>query len=369
MKQIPMVDLLDQYSTIQEDIDTAIANVIKKTAFVGGEYVEKLEKAIALFCESPYAVGLNSGTDALYLGLKSLGVKAGDEVITTPFTFFATAEMIAALGATPVFIDIHPDTFTIDETKIEEKITKKTKVIIPVHLFGQPANMTSINQIAKKHNIAILEDACQAIGSTWKGKKVGNLGNVAAFSFYPSKNLGAWGDGGMITTKSKRMAKEIRLLRNHGSAKKYYNDSIGVSSRLDGIQAAILLAKLKHLDEWNKSRQNVANQYNMRLTNLPSVILPKINKNAVHVFHQYTLRVPAKLRNPLQNHLAKKGIATMIYYPIPLHLLKALRYLGHSKGDFPETEKASKEVLSLPIYPELTTEEIDYICQAIRSYV
>lgn len=363
--KIPILDLKAQYKSIKKEIDEAIGTVIAETAFIGGRHVEELEKNIAAYCGTKYAVALNSGTDALYLALWALGVGEGDEVIVPPFTFFATAEVVAKLGAKPVFVDIDPVTFNINPDHIEAKITKKTKAIIPVHLFGQPAEMDKINALAKKHKLFVVEDACQAIGASYKGKKTGNLGDIGAFSFFPSKNLGAYGDGGIATTNSEDLAAKMKMLRNHGSKVKYYNDEIGVSSRLDGLQAAILNAKLKHLDAWNKARNKVAQTYNKLLQGIDWIQTPNIHPG--HVFHQYTIRVKNGKRDELKKKLADLGIQSMIYYPVPLHLLKAFEYLGLKKGSMPKAEKACGEVLSLPIYPELDTNTIRKISDSIRS--
>lgn len=366
---IVMVDLYAQYKSIKKEIDSAIDNVIKDTAFIGGKYVEKLESDIAKFVGTKYAVSLNSGTDALYLALWAMGIGEGDEVITTPFTFFATAEVIARVGAKPVFVDIDPKTFNIDTGKIEEKITKKTKAIIPVHLYGYPAEMDKIMKIAKKHKLKVIEDACQSIGAKYRAKMTGAIGDIGCFSFFPSKNLGAYGDGGIVTTNDKKLAEKITMLRNHGSKIKYYNDEIGVSSRLDGIQAAILSTKLKHLREWGKERNRVANEYRKLLKDIDWVELPEyeISKATTHVYHQFTIRVKNGKRDQLQKYLADNGIASMIYYPVPLYSLEAFSYLKLDKKDFPESEKAVKEVLSLPIYPELRTPQIAKIAKHINS--
>lgn len=350
MKTVPMVDLYAQYRSIKKDVDQAIKNVIKDSAYVGGKYVEQLEVDIAKYVGSKYAVGLNSGTDALYLSLWALGIGPGDEVITTAFTFFATAEVIARLGAKPVFVDIDPNTFNLDPELITKKITKKTKAIIPVHLFGLPTDMDKINKIAKKHGLYVIEDACQAIGAQYKGKKTGVLGDLGCFSFFPSKNLGAYGDGGIVTTNNKVWADKIRMLRNHGSRVKYYNDEIGVGSRLDGLQAAILSVKLKHLDKWNKARRKVATTYNRLLKNIDWIELcPTSFKDYYHVYHQYTIRVKNGKRDKLKGYLTKYNIGSIIYYPIPLHFLKAFAYLNYKKGSLPVTERAASEVLSLPV--------------------
>lgn len=370
-QKIPMVDIYAQYKSIKKEIDNAIGEVIKNSAYIGGQYVEKFEEDMAKFCETKYALGLNSGTDALYLSLWALGIKEGDEVITTPFTFFATAEVIVRLGAKPIFVDINPDTFNIDENLIEEKITKKTKAIIPVHLFGLPVNMEKIDQIAKKYKLFVIEDACQAIGAKYQGKKVGNLGDIGCFSFFPSKNLNAYGDGGMVTTNNLALAEKIKMLRNHGSKIKYYNDEIGVSSRLDGLQAAILSVKLKHLNKWNKSRQNIANSYNNLLRNIDYIELPKydLDKNSSHVYHQYTLKIKNRKRDELKKYLEDNNISSMVYYPLPIHLLKAMEYIDIKKGSLPVVEKMCSEVLSLPIYAELDKKKIEFIDEKITKFL
>lgn len=348
---------------IEGEIESALRQVFKSGVFVGGPEVEKFERSFAKFCGSKFGISVNSGTDALFLSLKALEIGAGDEVITTPFTFIATAEAIANCGAKPVFVDIEPGTFNIDALQIEKVITKNTKAIMPVHLFGQIANMPEINKIAKKHNLYIIEDACQAVGA-----EAGLPRRNACFSFFPSKNLGAMGDGGMIITNSKKLNDKIRLLKNHGSAsnQKYKNLILGVNSRLDAIQAAVLSVKLKHLNNWNNKRQKVASYYSRNLKDVKEIRLPVISDENKHVFHQYTIR--AQKSDDLKKFLEKNKIPTMIYYPLPLHLQPALNYLGYKKGDFPESEKASKEVLSLPIYPELTPGEQDLIVKKIKEF-
>lgn len=371
------LDLKSQYKSIKKEINLAIKRVLENSVFIGGKEVEEFENEIAKFCKVRYAIGVNSGTDALYLSLKAIGIKEGDEVITTPFTFIATAEVIANCGAKPVFVDIEPNTYNIDSSKIEKRITKRTKAIIPVHLFGQMADISEIMKIAKKYKLKIVEDAAQAIGATIRLKKkdkkseikkAGSFGDTGCFSFFPSKNLGAYGDGGMIVTDNPEIAEKLRLLKNHGSSskEKYLNLTLGTNSRLDAIQAAILRVKLKYLNNWNKERANKAQYYNKNLKNIGDIIVPETNPDKTHIFHQYTIRT--KLRDKLKNYLTKNGIPTMIYYPIPLHLQPAFKYLGHKKGDFPEAEKASKEVLSLPIYPELSKKEQDYIIKKIKDF-
>ena len=390
------LDLKAQYKSIKKEIDSAIKRVVDSGIFIGGPELENFEKEIAQFCGTKYAIGVNSGTDALLLALRALGIGPGSEVITTPFTFIATAEVITAVGAKPIFVDIDPKTFNIDPKKIEKKITKRTKAIIPVHLFGQMAEMGEIMKIAKKYKLYVIEDAAQAIGAkiqlktqnrkqtTKKWQKAGSIGDIGCFSFFPSKNLGAYGDGGMIVTNNKNLVDKIKLLRNHGSSpkQKYLNLILGTNSRLDAIQAAILRVKLKYLERWSKKRAEKAAYYSSKLTKLIKPLKqlnkfntlnelispPYISPGHTHIFHQYTIRVNAKLRNDLITHLRKHNIPTMIYYPLPLHLQPAFKFLGYKNGDFPETEKAAKEVLSLPIYPEIKKKKQNYIIQKIQEF-
>jgi dTDP-4-amino-4,6-dideoxygalactose transaminase len=369
MSQIPMVDLQAQYRSIQSALDTAMADVIQSSAFIGGKYVEQLEQEIAAYCGTKYAVGLNSGTDALYMSLWAKGIGKGDEVITTPFTFFATAEVISRLEATPVFVDIDPSTFNIDMAQVKQAITPRTKAVIPVHLFGLPADMDELMALADEHDLFIIEDACQAIGSMYKGKQSGAIGHTGCFSFFPSKNLGAYGDGGMVVTNDAEIAEFMKMMRNHGSKVKYYNDAIGVSSRLDGLQAAILSAKLPHLDDWNKQRNRVAETYNRLLADLDFLTLPAYElSDRTHVYHQYTVQVADGQRDAFKAYLDKNSISNMIYYPVPLHLLKAFEDLKYTKGAFPVTEKAAESVISLPIYPELADAQVAEICDVVKGF-
>lgn len=357
-------DLKKQYQNLKPEIDAAVSRVFKKGVFIGGEEVESFEKEIAEFLDARHIVSLNSGTDALYLALRALDVGSGDEVITTPFTFIATAEAIAASGAKPVFVDINPKTFNVDASKIEAVITKKTKAIIPVHLYGQMAEMEKILTIAKKHNLKIIEDAAQAIGSERiiKGKKknAGTIGDVGCFSFFPTKNLGAYGDGGMVATNNKVLADKIRILKTHGSSpkNKYNNLVLGINSRLDAIQAAILGVKIKFLPKWNKKREKLALWYTKNLLGVGNIITPFVAENNMHIYHQYVIK--SEKRDKLREFLKAHKIPTLIHYPTPLHLQPALKYLGYKKYDLPETEQTSEEILSLPIYPELS--RIDQKC-------
>ncbi len=362
------LDLKQEYASIKKEIGTAIAHILQDGVFIGGSQVENFEKKFALYCGSTCTIGVNSGTDALFLALKALGIGEGHEVITTPFTFFATAEAIANTGARVVFVDIDPHTFNIDPTKIEASITKKTKAILPVHLYGALAEMKKIGAIAKRHRVHIIEDAAQAIGAMSGSKKAGTFGNLGCFSFFPSKNLGSYGDGGMITTNSPALARTLRLLKNHGSSPrdKYKNLILGTNSRLDALQAAILSVKLRHLETWNTKRRNLARFYNESLRDVSTIQLPKPFEQKSHVWHQYTIQ--CEKRDGLKNFLGSRKIPTMIYYPLALHLQPALKFLGYKRGDFPVTEQTAKKVLSLPIHPFLKKHEVESVVQAIREF-
>ncbi len=365
-----MVDLYAQYQSIRASVDKNIGMVIKESAFVGGRFVEQFEAEFASYCHSKYAVALNSGTDALFLSLWALGIKAGDEVITSPFSFFATAEVICRLGAKPVFADIDPRSFNINPDSIKQIITRKTKAIIPVHIFGRPAEMLKIKKLAKKYGLAVVEDACQAVGAKYNNHLIGSIGDVGCFSFFPSKNLGAYGDSGAIVTDNDELANKIRKLRNHGSLVKYQNESIGVSSRLDGIQAAVLLAKLPYLNKWNQRRRIIAREYTRLLGDCEEILTPKWDVDRTYsVYHQYTILVKGNCRDGLKEHLSKNGVSTMVYYPTPLHMLVALKDRGYKSGSLPVVEKVCREVLSLPIYPELGFENIAKIARLVKSFV
>ena len=365
-----MVDLNAQYQTIKRDLDKAIKTVVKENAYVGGRFVEQFEAKFASYCHTKYAVSLNSGTDALYLSLWALGIKAGDEVITTPFTFFATTEAICRLGAKPVFNDIDPRSFNLNTDSLKQVITRKTKAIIPVHLFGRPVDMLKVKHLAKKYDIAVVEDACQAVGAKYNQRLIGSIGDLGCFSFFPSKNLGAYGDGGAVVTNNGDLACKIRMLRNHGSLVKYHNQSIGVSSRLDGIQAAILQAKLPHLDQWNRNRRLIAAEYTRLLADCKGIVTPKPDDGKNYsVYHQYTILVKDNYRDGLKEYLTKNGVSSMVYYPIPLHLMPAMKAFGFKPGNFPITEKVCDEVLSLPIYPELSLTKVAKITKLIKDYV
>ncbi len=348
--RIPMVDFKAQYQSIEKEIDVAIKEVLLSGQYILGPVVKEFEGQVAAYCGLKYAIGVASGSDALILALRALDIGPGDEVITTPFTFVATAHAIVHCGAKPVFVDIEPDTFNINLALIEPAITKNTKAIIPVHLYGHPADMDPIMTIAKAYNLYVVEDAAQAFGARYNGRKVGSIGHVGCFSFFPTKNLGCSGDGGMVVTDNPDIAEKVDILRRQGCRQKYHAEMIGYNSRLDAIQAAILKVKLKHVDQWNEQRRNIARRYNELLSN-SGVKTPIEAPYAYHVYHQYTIR--ASKRDNLKQFLLENGIETSVYYPCALHLQEAYRHQGYTDGSFPESEKASQEVLSLPIYPEL----------------
>ncbi len=368
IKTIPLVDLKAQYLSLKPEIDQAIQRVIDNTDFILGKEVELFEREFASFSETEYGIGVASGTEALHLSLLALGISSGDEVITAANTFVATVLGIYYTGARPVLVDINSDNYNLDVSFIENVITKRTKAIIPVHLFGQPADMDPIMEIAREHNLKVIEDACQAHGAKYKGKKVGSIGNVGCFSFYPGKNLGAYGDGGIVLNNDEKIAQKIRILRNYGSRKKYYHEFKGFNSRLDTLQAAILRVKLRHLDEWNRKRIRNGLLYSSLLKDIKEVITPQFREDSdySHVFHLYVVRV--EKRDRLLDFLDKKGIRCGIHYPVPLHFQEAYEDLGYKEGDFPIAEKLSKEILSLPMYPELTEEEIIYVVESIKEF-
>lgn len=364
MRRIPLVDLKAQYKSLQKDVDGAVKRVIKNAQFILGREVELLEQEFASYCMASYAVGVDNGSSALELGMRALGINIGDEVITPVNSFIASSSSISFIGATPVWVDCDPKTYNINVSQIQDKITKKTKAIMPVHLYGQAADMDSILRIAKKYKLFVIEDACQAHGALYKGKRVGTFGDFAAFSFYPGKNLGAYGDAGAIITNNKTLAEKVRQMRNYGQSKKYYHEFLAWNRRLDEIQASILRVKLRYLDSWNKKRRRIAGLYDQHLKEFP-VSTPYIEPYNAHVYHLYVIRV--KERNELREYLAKKEIETGIHYPIPIHLQKAYRHM-RGKERFPVAESYMKEYLSLPIYPELTDREVWYICQKIKSF-
>lgn len=362
---IPMLDLQLQYQKLQEPLDAAVQQVMAKAQYILGPNVKQLETEIAEYLEARFAIGVNSGTDALYLALRALDIGSGDEVITTPFTFIATTETIAAVGATPIFVDIDPVTFNLDVSQVEAKITPRTRALMPVHLFGQPCDMEHLVALAKKYSLRIIEDCAQAIGACYQGKRVGTFGDIGCLSFFPSKNLGAFGDGGMVVTNDPVLAERIEILRRHGGKKKYHHSEVGVNSRLDELQAAILRVKLPYLESWNACRRENASRYDKLFKNVPGVVCPGQIDSGVSVFHQYTLRVPR--RDQVQAALKEAGVASMVYYPIPLHLQEVHRSLGYQLGDFPHAEAAAAEVLSLPMYPELTAEQQEKVATALAT--
>jgi dTDP-4-amino-4,6-dideoxygalactose transaminase len=363
---IPMVDLKRQYHSLKKEIDAAVADVLEETRFILGPNVGALEEEVAAYHGLPYAVGVANGTDALLLALRACGIESGDEVITTPFTFIATAEVIALLKAKPVFVDICPDTYNLDCNQIAGKITSRTKAIIPVHLFGHPADMNPIMEIAAKNNLKVIEDCAQAFGATYQGKKVGSIGDVGCFSFFPSKNLAGYGDGGMVITKSEDIAGKIKMLRNHGSSQRYYHQDVGYNSRLDEIQAAIIRIKLKRIDQFNESRRRNAAAYCEAIKN-KNVTLPAAQADCEHVYHQFTIR--AKNRDVLADALQKKDIASAVYYPVPLHQQEVFLKLYDTSARLPVSEKSAAEVLSLPMFPELSPEEIGLIADVINNVI
>jgi dTDP-4-amino-4,6-dideoxygalactose transaminase len=374
--KVPFFDLAVQFKSIEPEIKSALEEVFRTQQFIMGPNVRLLEEAIAQYCQTRYAIGVASGSDALLLSLMALDIKAGDEVLLPPFTFFATAGSVSRLGATPVFVDIDRETYNIDPSKIEEKITARTKAILPVHLFGQCADMDPLLQIAKEKKLFVIEDAAQALGAEYKpkvgskGQRAGQIGDLGCFSFYPTKNLGAFGDAGMVVTDHPDLAEKVRLLRVHGSQPKYFHKAIGVNSRLDTIQAAILLVKFKYLEKWTAERQRKAERYEALFQNLLSSVkglkLPAVQFQNRHIFHQYVIRVPE--RNRLRQFLAEEGIGTDIYYPVPLHLQECYSFLKYRQGDLPVSEKASEEVLALPIYPELTEDHQRVVVNRIEAF-
>lgn len=365
--QIPLVDLKIQYKSLSKEINTAFKKICSSSSFIKGWALEEFEQNFAKFIGTKYCIGVASGTDALHLSLIALGIGKDDEVLLPVNTFIATAYAIIYVGAKPIFVDVDTRTYNIDVNLIEKKITKKTKAIIPVHLCGQPAEMNQIMKLTKKYKLSLIEDACQSHGADYKNKRTGTFGQIAAFSFYPGKNLGAYGDGGAITTNSAKLAEKVKRLREYGSITKYLHNILGFNSRLDALQSAILKIKLKHLPVWNKKRQKAALYYNRKFnTELPFIVTPVIEQHTTSVFHLYIIQTPK--RNKLMAYLKSKGIQTGIHYPLPLHLQKSLRYLGYKKGDFPVAEKLSNQILSIPLYPELTFKQQDYIVKSITSF-
>ncbi|MGB3404915.1 MAG: DegT/DnrJ/EryC1/StrS family aminotransferase [Microcoleaceae cyanobacterium] len=373
MNTVPPVNLGQQYQQIHEEVNTAVQAVLASGRYIGGTIVEAFEQQLADYIGVSEAIGCNSGTDALYLALRALEIGPGDEVITTPFTFIATAEVISAVGATAVFVDIEADTFNLNIEQIESAITEKTRAIIPVHLFGLPMDMTRLMAIADYHDLMVIEDCAQAAGAQWQGQKVGSIGQIGCFSFFPTKNLGACGDGGAITTSDKAIATKIRQLKDHGQTSKYCSEFIGVNSRLDSLQAAILSIKLKYLDRWNQQRQTLARQYDQFFSHISGIEVPPVHSPDISVWNQYTLRIKSlstdniSLRDQLRTQLQQQGIGTMVYYPIPLHLQPIYKHLGYDTGQFPVAEQVAKEVLSLPMFPELSDRQQQQVIDRLKT--
>lgn len=374
---VPLLDLKAHHAPLHKEIMAALEQTFQSNAFILGPAVEKLEERIASYCQAKHGIGVTSGTDALLLALMALGVEAGDEVITTPYSFFATGGVVARLGAKPVLVDIDPTTFNIDPSRIEATITPKTKAIIPVHLYGQCADMAPIMELARRYQLGVIEDAAQAIGAEYRdGRRACSMGTVGCLSFFPSKNLGCLGDGGMAVTNDPALAERMKILRVHGSQPKYYHKLIGGNFRLDTIQAAVLNVKLDHLDGWTKQRQENANRYRLLFqqsglvqkgrVRLPEAVYRDAGVKHYHIYNQFVLRVDR--RNDLIAHLKAKGIGSEIYYPVPFHLQECFRYLGHKEGDFPESERAANETIAIPIYPELTTAQQAEVVEAIRTF-
>jgi dTDP-4-amino-4,6-dideoxygalactose transaminase len=368
--KVPLLDLSEQNTALRPEIEAALGRVLDSNAFILGGEVAALEDELVAYCGTKHAIGCASGSDAILLALMALDVGPGDEVITTPYSFFATVSSITRLGATAVFVDIDPVTYNIDPLQIEAKITSRTKAIEPVHLYGQCSDMAAINAVAEKHGIPVIEDAAQAIGAEENGMRAGSMSAVGCFSFYPSKNLGGMGDGGFVTTNDDALAAKLRALRVHGAEEKYYHKYVGLNSRLDGFQGAVLRVKLPHLDGWTDKRRANARNYDRLFTDLgltEQIGLPAERRAAKHIYNQYIIRVPGR-RDELRAFLTEKGIGTDIYYPVPLHLQECFAYLGHPAGDFPESEKAANETLALPVYPELQAAQQQYVVDLVAKF-
>lgn len=364
---IPFLNLKAQHQALKSEILAAVSEVLDSTAFAGGPFVSKFEEEFAAYCSTKHSVAVGNGTDALWFALLALGIGKGDEVITTPSTFIATAEAITYCGATPVFVDIDEETFTIDPKLIEDAITPRTKAIIPVHLYGQMADMDPIIEIARRHKLAVIEDACQAHGAEYKGRRAGSIGDVGCFSFYPGKNLGACGEGGACVTNNPELRAKMAMFRDHGQAKKYYHDVIGWNGRMDGFQGAILSIKLKHLDSWTNARRNHARAYSEAFAGVHGVLAPKEATYAKHVYHLYVLRV--KNRDLMLKNLGDRGVNCAIHYPVPLHLQQAYKSLGLGRGSFPVAERCANEIISLPMFPELTSADVATVVKEVAAEV
>lgn len=372
MSNIPPIDLARQYQVIGEQVSVAVQDVLKSGRYIGGPIVENFEHQFSAYMGAREGVACNSGTDALYLALRALQIGPGDEVITTPFTFIATAEVISAVGATPVFVDIDAQTFNFDVTQLAAAITDKTKAIIPVHLFGQPVDMTAVMDIAQTYKLAVIEDCAQATGAQWAGQKVGSIGHIGCFSFFPTKNLGACGDGGAVITNDSSIAASIRKLREHGMANRYCHEDTGINSRLDALQAAILLIKLPYLDQWNDARRQLAANYQQLLQLVPGIVLPQEQPGSQAVWNQYTIRLTqdsssSRYRDQVRTQLQQLGVSSMVYYPLPLHLQPVYKNLGYQPGQLPIVERICNEVLSLPIFPELSLEEQKQVVYSLKD--
>lgn len=368
---VPLLDLKEQNATLRSEIDAALARVLDTNGFILGSEVAELECELAGYCGTKYAIGCASGSDAILLALMALDIGPGDEVITTPYSFFATVSAITRLGAVPVFVDIDPVTYNLDVSQVESKITPRTKAIEAVHLYGQCADMAALRAIGERHGIRLVEDAAQAIGAEENGVRAGAMSEVGCFSFYPSKNLGGMGDGGFVTTNDDALAKKLSALRVHGSEVKYYHKYVGLNSRLDGFQGAVLRVKLPHLDSWTESRRVNAANYEALVTDeglTEQITLPFERANAKHIYNQYVIRVPGR-RDGLRSFMTEKGIGTDVYYPVPLHLQECFEYLGYKEGDMPESERAAHETLALPIYPELRLDQQEYVVEVISEFL
>ena len=363
--KVPLVDLKAQYATIKPEIDAAMERIVCNTSFILGKEVADFEAAFAAFCGVDHCIGTGSGTSAIHLALRAAGVGPGDEVITVSHTFIATAEAVWMAGATPVFVDIDPDTYLMDAVKVESAITPRTKAILPVHLYGQMCDMDRIMMLARRHSLIVIEDAAQAHGASYGGQRAGSVGRMACFSFYPGKNLGAYGDAGAVVTEDTTLAHRVRMLRDHGRKSKYEHETLGFGERIDALQAAILAVKLPHLEGWNAARRAHAAQYNDLLADT-KVRTPFEMLGSEPVYHLYVVR--ARQRDALLAHLKEHGVDAGIHYPLPLHLQPAFGYLGYKAGDFPHTERAAQDILSLPMYPELTEEQIDYVVETVKSF-
>lgn len=362
---VPFLDFSEQYNIIKDEIHSGLDAVFQKGNFILGEEEKAFEEEFARYCEAPHCVGVNSGTDALYLALAALDIQPGDEVILPTFTFIATALCVSYAGAKPVFVDVEDETYNLDPAKLEAVITDKTKVIIPVHLYGQPANMEEILAVAKKHGLKVVEDAAQAHGARYQKKRIGSLGDIACFSFYPTKSLGGFGDGGAVVTSDRPTYEALLKLRDYGRVNRYEHSIKGYNSRLDTVQAVVLSAKLKRLDEWNRMRNTAAGWYEERLADRPQIRTPKIRPDRTHVFQTYAVRVPN--RDNVIEEVQKKGVGALIHYPIPVHLQPAYKELNHKKGDFPVAEKLCSEVMSLPMFPHITEEQVERVAQVLKS--